>query len=58
MLSPKLIDSGFKPALAQQIVAMKMFSHSMDLAFHRHILISQVWARGSKATTDGYCSQY
>jgi hypothetical protein len=29
----------------------------MDLAFHNHILQCRIWARGSKVTTDGYCSQ-
>ena len=35
------------PALVRRDMAMKLLSHSMKLAFHHHILIYQVWARGS-----------
>jgi hypothetical protein len=38
---------GFRPALVRRDVAMKLLSHSMGLAINLHILICQVWARGS-----------
>jgi len=47
--------SGFTPTLARGDMAMKLFSHSMDLTFHDHILTCQVWTGGSRVTTDGYC---
>jgi hypothetical protein len=37
---------------------MKMFSYSIDVAFHHHIFPSQVWARGSQVTTNGYGIAY
>ena len=54
-LELKLIGSRFRPALVRRNVSMKLFSHSMELTFHHQILTWQVWARGSKVTTDGHC---
>jgi len=55
---PWLSGSEFKPALVRRDVYLKLLSLYMELGFHHHILICQVWARGSKITTGGYYSQY
>jgi hypothetical protein len=57
-MKPKLIGSQvqgsrFKPALARRDVATRLFSLYMNLVLHHHILTCQVWAKGSKVTTDG-----
>jgi hypothetical protein len=51
-LNSAVLGSGFKPALVRRDVSMKLLSHFMELGFHHHILVCQVWARGSRVTTN------
>jgi len=46
-------DSGFKLALAQRDVALKLFEYFIDVAFHHHVFPSRVWARGSMFKVQG-----
>ena len=57
-LNGSVPGSGFKPALARLVVDMELFALSGSLAFLDLILTGQVWAKGSKVTTDWYCWIY